>query len=73
MGTFALIVAIIALVIAVVAFGRTGGIPEVRRQALEARERAADALSRIEHKVRPADGDRKDTSEADTQHGRSDV
>ncbi|HSH75095.1 MAG TPA: hypothetical protein VLA09_05410 [Longimicrobiales bacterium] len=62
MGTLALIVASIALVIAVAAFVRTGGIPEVRRQAVEARERAADALSRIEHKVRPADGDQKDAS-----------
>lgn len=73
MGTFALIVAIIALVIAVAAFSRTGGIPEVRRQAHEARERAADALSRMEDRMRPEGGHQKDTSEADTAHGRSDI
>lgn len=53
MSTLALIIAIIALVVAVVAFMRTGGIEELRRQAMEAREHAANALGRIEESMRP--------------------
>ena len=59
MGILSLIIAVIALVIAVVAFMRTGGGREVQRQmqALSpatdsVRDRAADALNRLERLIR---------------------
>ena len=53
------IIAVVALVIAVLAYARTGGIEEVRRQvktvgsaAETFREKTADALDRLERTVR---------------------
>lgn len=59
MEAVTLIIAVVALVIAVVAFIRTGGIQDVRRQVEglslktdTARERTADALDRLERLIR---------------------
>jgi hypothetical protein len=59
MEVVTLIIAVVALVIAVMAFQRTGGIQDVRRQveALSAksdtfRDRTADVLDRFERFVR---------------------
>lgn len=59
MDILSLIIAVIALVIAVAAFMRTGGVSELRRQvqALSSttdsvRDRTADALNRLEQLVR---------------------
>ena len=71
MDVLALILAIVALVIAVAAFSRTAGSRELKRQVqgLSAttesmRDRTADALNRLEHRVRgkerPTPDDRSD-------------
>jgi len=63
MDVFTLLVAIVALVIAIMAFQRTGGIHDLRRQmddlssksehaAKGARDMTADALSRLETFIR---------------------
>lgn len=59
MEILSLIIAIVALVIAVLAYARTGGIEDVRRQvktvssATETfRSKTADALDRLERTVR---------------------
>jgi len=59
MEILSLIIAVIALVIAVAAFMRTGGVSELKRQvqALSSttdsvRDRTADALNRLEQLVR---------------------
>lgn len=59
MEALALIIALVALVVAVAAFARTGGVRELKRriQALSSttdsvRDRTADALNRLEHLVR---------------------
>ncbi len=59
MEVVTLIIALLALVLAVAAFARTGGIRELRSQldsvaskTETARERAADALNRLEHLIR---------------------
>lgn len=59
MEAVTLLIAVAALVIAVLAFVRTGGIQEVRRQlevigprAEIARDRTADVLDRLERLVR---------------------
>jgi hypothetical protein len=59
MEVVTLIIAVVALVIAVMAFMRTGGMQDLRRQ-LEtvsaktetARDRTADILDRLEHLIR---------------------
>jgi hypothetical protein len=59
MEIVSLIIAVVALVIAVLAYTRTGGIEEVRRQVKAAgsaadtlRTRTADALEKLERTVR---------------------
>lgn len=71
MDIFTSLVAIVALVIAIMAFQRTGGIHDLRHQmeelssksdqaAKEARDMTADALARLETFIR---GQQKNTSE----------
>ncbi|MFQ5830137.1 MAG: hypothetical protein ACE5JD_13425 [Candidatus Methylomirabilia bacterium] len=59
MRVFTLIIAVVALVIAIIALVRTGGIEDVRKkmealssQTEVARERAAEAIDRLERLVR---------------------
>jgi uncharacterized protein YoxC len=59
METLSFIIAVIALVIAVAAFKRTGGVRELKRQVQglnsttdSMRDRTADALNRLEQLVR---------------------
>jgi len=59
MEVVTLLIAVAALVIAIIAFARTGGIHEVRRQAEtmslkteSARDKTADALDRLERLIR---------------------
>lgn len=59
MEVLSLIIAIIALVVAIAAFARTGGVDEVRRQVDTigqkteiARDKTADALDRLERLIR---------------------
>jgi len=59
METLSFIIAVIALVIAVAAFKRTGGIQELKHQVQgltsstdSVRDRTADALNRLEQLVR---------------------
>jgi len=54
MTILTLIIAIIALVIAILAYQRAGGIEELKRQieAGSLREKTADLLARIEKKLR---------------------
>jgi hypothetical protein len=71
MDVLALIIAVVALVIAVSAFRRTGGGLELKRRAqglssttAPMRDRTADALNRLEQlvrgKERPKPGERSD-------------
>lgn len=59
MEVVTLLIAVAALVIAIIAFARTGGIHEVRRQVEtmslkteSARDKTADALDRLERLIR---------------------
>ena len=59
MEVLTLLIAVVALVIAVAAFARTGGIQEVRHQVEtigakteSARDKTADALDRLERLIR---------------------
>lgn len=59
MRVFTLIIAVVALVIAIIALARTGGIEDMRAkvealgsQTEVAREKAAEALDRLERLVR---------------------
>lgn len=59
METLSLVIAVIALVIAVAAFRRTGGVVDLKRQVHtlssttdSVRDRTADALNRLEQLVR---------------------
>lgn len=59
MEVFTLIIAVVALVLAVVAFVRSGGIGDLRRQldtvsakTETARDRTADVLDRLERLIR---------------------
>lgn len=59
METFTLVIAVVALVLAIIAFMRTGGIGDLRRQldtvsgkTETARDRTADALDRLERLIR---------------------
>jgi uncharacterized protein YoxC len=67
MEILSFIVAVIALVIAVAAFKRTGGIQELRHQVQgltsstdSVRDRTADALNRLEQLVRGKDRPKAD-------------
>jgi hypothetical protein len=77
MDVFTLLVAIVALVIAIMAFQRTGGIHDLRHQMEElssksdqaakgARDMTADALGRLETFIRgqqkPSDGEEEESS-----------
>ncbi|RMH36949.1 MAG: hypothetical protein D6690_04700 [Nitrospirae bacterium] len=66
MEVLTLLIAVAALVIAVLAFQRTGGIEDLRRQmedisSKSARETVADALDRLENLIR---GQQKSQAEA---------
>lgn len=59
MDILSLVIAVIALVVAVAAFKRTGGVQELKRQVQglsstteSVRDRTADALSRLEQRIR---------------------
>ncbi len=52
MEAVTLLIAVVALALAIVAFVRTGGIPDVRHSADTARDRTADILDRLEQIVR---------------------
>lgn len=59
MEAVTLIIAVVALVVAILAFARTGGIGNLRRQldsmssrTESARDRTADALDRLERLIR---------------------
>lgn len=79
MEILTLLIAVIALVIAVAAFKRTGGVSELKQQVHtlssttdSVRDRTADALNRLEHLVRgrerpKADGPPDPPSGADTR------
>jgi len=61
MAKFALVVALIALIVAVMAYQKAspGGVAELKsvERALESmRKETADALSRIERSIRPDEG-----------------
>ena len=47
-----LVIAVVALVVAVIAFVRSGGLKEVKHGADAARDRTAELLDRLEHAVR---------------------
>jgi hypothetical protein len=62
MEAVTLLIAVVALVLAVIAFIRTGGMPDMRRQidsmsarTEAARDRTADALDRLERFIRGRD------------------
>lgn len=68
MEVLTLIIAVVALVIAVAAFVRTGGIRELKGQVQtlssttdSVRDRTADALNRLEHLVRGKDRQKADS------------
>jgi len=68
MEILSLIIAVIALLIAIAAFMRTGGVSEMKRQvqALSSttdsvRDRTADALNRLEQLVRGKDRQKADS------------
>ena len=78
MEALTLIIAIIALVVALVAFARTGGVQDLRHQVQtlssssdSMRDRTADALERIEQfvrgKERPKSGGQTGSSTPDTR------
>lgn len=77
METLSLIIAVIALVIAVAAFRRTGGLRELKRQVQAlgsttefVRDRTADALNRLEQLVRGKERAKPDEpSEPSTRAG----
>lgn len=59
MEIFALVISVVALVLAIIAFMRTGGIGDLRRQmetlsskTESARDRTADALDSLERLIR---------------------
>ncbi|MFQ5839930.1 MAG: hypothetical protein ACE5HK_04335 [Candidatus Methylomirabilales bacterium] len=67
MEVLTLIIAVVALVVAVLAYRRTGGMRDLRRQvesldsvSESVRAKTADALSRVERMIR---GKEKDSSE----------
>jgi len=71
METLALIIAVIALVIAVAAFMRTGGVRELKHQVQtlnsttdSVRDRTADALNRLEQLVRGKERSKPDEPSA---------
>jgi hypothetical protein len=64
MEAVTLLIAVVALVLAIVALVRTGGIGNVRRQldTESARERTADVLDRLERFIRGKEkGDREES------------
>jgi hypothetical protein len=70
MEAFTLLIAVLALGIAIVAFKRTGGIEELRHQveglggkSETAREKTADALNRLEHLIRGKEKPRTEKEE----------
>ena len=82
MDVFTLLVAIVALVIAILAFQRTGGIHDLRRQmddlsnksehaAKGARDMTADALARLETFIRgqqpPSSEEKEQPTQSPTQ------
>lgn len=67
MEILSLIIAVVALLIAVAAFIRTGGVRDLRRQVQaltsttdSVRDRTADTLNRLEHLVRGKERPRPD-------------
>jgi predicted Holliday junction resolvase-like endonuclease len=52
LAIISLIVAIAALIIAIIAYSRAGGIPELRKQTESLRGKAADALNKVETALR---------------------
>jgi hypothetical protein len=71
MQVFTLFIAIVALIVAIAAFVRTGGIKMLSREATEAKTLAArataDALEKIEERLREApSGSRSVASEGPT-------
>lgn len=59
MEILSLVIAVIALVVAVAAFKRTGGVQDLKRQVQglsstteSVRDRTADALNRLEQRIR---------------------
>ncbi|HSB80149.1 MAG TPA: hypothetical protein VLM91_15315 [Candidatus Methylomirabilis sp.] len=75
MEVVTLIIAVLALVLAVAAFARTGGIRDLRSQldsvaskTETARDRTADALARLERLIRG-----KEKSEGGTEGGSGDA
>lgn len=73
MEVVTLIIAVVALVVAVIAFMRTGGMRDLRRQLESvsaktetARDRTADVLDRLEHLIR---GKEKPPSEGEGGSG----
>jgi len=52
MEAVTLLIAVVALALAIVAFLRTGGVHDVRHSADAARDRTADILDRLEQIVR---------------------
>ncbi|MFQ5897225.1 MAG: hypothetical protein ACE5JN_03170 [Candidatus Methylomirabilia bacterium] len=71
MRAFTLIIAVAALVIAVIAFARTGGIEEIRHRVevlstqTEVAKKTAEGLARLEQLFRE-----KDPTKADDEGGR---
>lgn len=70
MEALTLLIALIALAIAIVAFKRTGGIEDLRRQVdgfgskfEMARQKTADALDRLEQLIRGKEKPRTDKEE----------
>lgn len=59
MDTLALVIAVVALVISMVAFSRTGGVAMLQQQTGDARRMAANALGRAEEALRPHQNDGK--------------
>jgi hypothetical protein len=55
MEVVTLLISVVALVIAVAAFVRTGGMQEIRHTTGTARDRTADVLDRLERLVRTSE------------------
>ncbi len=76
MAILALLIAVVALVIAIAAFRRTGGVGELQHQIQtlssttdSVRDRTADALNRLEQLVRGKERPKPDDRSEPSTHG----
>jgi hypothetical protein len=71
MELLTLIIALVALVVALMAYVRTGGIARLHQQTAEMRSRTANLLERFEHVVRPEEDDEEERGPDDFSQSRT--